>query len=218
MRQLGLAMRMYVTDYDEQWFAVAQPSDAGPQYAPQEMWLGYDNNNFPLNGGFYGHIYEPALNPERIGALDPYIRNAGIKRCPSMPGEWQMAYAFNWFNPGFDSKWWPNEFGPASKTFAVAPDGQYVMTGAADSEVEEPSYTLVLWEHFARAPACNFLQPYDWLDTPPDGPAYQFLKDHFHFLHRGGASALWADGHMKRIIYGQLRRPMFNCNKSMFNG
>src|SRR5258706_2819420 len=155
MRQVGLAARMYITDYDDQWFAVSQPSDIGPQFAPQQMWIGYDSKNAPLDGGFYGHVYEPATHPERAGALDPYIKNPDLKRCPSMPREWQLGFAFNWFNPAFMSKWWPHEYGPASKTFDVAPDGQYVSTGAIDAEVEQPSYTLILWEHLARAPACN---------------------------------------------------------------
>lgn len=216
MRQLGLAMRMYITDYDDVWFAAATESNIGPQFAPQQMWLGYDSRNYPLDGGFYGHVHESARFPVRAGAIDPYIKNEGIKQCPSMPRQWQMAYAFNWFNPGFWSNWWPNEYGPASKTFRFGADGQYIMTGANDAEVEEPSYTLILWEHFARANLCNFLQsPYtSWVDNPPN---VQALIDHFHFLHREGANALWADGHMKRITYFRLRRPMFNCNKSMFN-
>src|SRR5678815_874508 len=52
MRQLGLAMRMYLTDNDDVWFPAVH-EDYLPGYAPQQTWLGYDNNNFGLEGGTY---------------------------------------------------------------------------------------------------------------------------------------------------------------------
>jgi prepilin-type processing-associated H-X9-DG protein len=60
---------------------------------------------------------------------------------------------------------------------------------------------------------CNFLQQSDWFDTPPNDP---FLIEHFHFLHREGANALWADSHAKRLSYFQLRRPMFSSRKDIY--
>src|SRR5690348_16449027 len=51
MRQLGLAMRMYISDYDEVWFparSVAFPP--GPGQSPVQPWIGYDNNNVAPNG------------------------------------------------------------------------------------------------------------------------------------------------------------------------
>ena len=83
---------------------------------------------------------------------------------------------------------------------------------AVDSEIDEPSRTLALWEHEFADPMCNFLQTPDWLSTPPGG----MYLDHFHLLHRNGATTLWADGHVKHQIYEQLRRPWFSCNKSIF--
>jgi prepilin-type N-terminal cleavage/methylation domain-containing protein/prepilin-type processing-associated H-X9-DG protein len=217
MRQIGLALRMYVTDYDETWVP-AQYYAPLAGFAPTQTWIGYDNNNFPLDQGWYGHVHESAKNPPRPGGIDPYIKNEGIKRCPSMPQQWQTSYAINWFNPLYPSKWQPNEYGPSSKTLIVLPDGTYEATGAPDAELEEPTTTLVMWEHLARAPACNFLQSVDWLNSPPTGPGFEFLEEHFHFLHRRGSNALWGDGHSKRIQYSQLRRPMFSCNKSQFLG
>lgn len=220
MRQFGLAFTMYSSDNDDVWLCAAMPSDLGPNFAPQQMWVGYDNDNYPLNGGFYGLVYEPATRPPRAGAIDPYVKNDAIKRCPEMPGSWQMAMALNWWTPDNYSDYYlrnptaqGKEYGPASKTTGVWTDGQDYAFGANSSEVDEPSNTLVLWEHLARVPLCNFLQSWDWFDSPPDD---EDLKAHFHFLHRDGANTVWADGHAKRMVYGQLRRPMFSCNKSIY--
>src|SRR5882724_2176899 len=43
MRQLGLAMRMYVTDHDETWFPAMSVGDIGPTFSIDQPWLGYDN-------------------------------------------------------------------------------------------------------------------------------------------------------------------------------
>jgi prepilin-type N-terminal cleavage/methylation domain-containing protein len=220
MRQLGFAMRLYLSDNEDTWFPAAVYSPL-PGYAPQEVWLGFDNNNGPLVGGFYGVVYEQATHAPRPGPIDPYLKSQEIKRCPSMPSTWQASYALNWFNPGSPSAYYTtnpdaqgNEFGPAAATFTVAPDGSYSMSGASDSELEEPSNTLLAWEHKYSAPMCNFLQPRDWLKNPPNDEA---LKAHFHFLHREGSNTIWGDGHAKRIIYGNLRRPMFSCRKDIYH-
>jgi prepilin-type N-terminal cleavage/methylation domain-containing protein/prepilin-type processing-associated H-X9-DG protein len=215
MRQIGLAFRMYLTDYDDVWCPAAQFSPL-PGFAPQQIWMGYDNNNGPLDAGFYGKIYEPAINKPRPGAIDPYIKNEGIKRCASMPRDWQSSYAINFFSPNIPSRWQPNEYGPSAKTYILNPDGSFGSTGASDAELEKPSSTLAVWEHFARTPACNFLELPDWLESPPTGPGNEALADHFHFLHRDGANCLWADGHIKRMQYGQLHRWYFGCNHSIY--
>ncbi|MEP6754117.1 MAG: DUF1559 domain-containing protein [Chthonomonadales bacterium] len=215
MRQLGLALAMYRSDSDEVWCPAVQYSPLAG-FAPQQTWFGYDNNNTPIEGGFYGHIYEAAKNPIRPGSVDPYLKNDGIKRCPSMPNVWQSGYAANWFCPGFPSSYFPNEYSPMARTMTAAPDGSTITTGAKDSEVERPSTTMVAWEHFARAPVCNFLQQVDWVTSPPTGPGFEGLQDHFKFLHRDGCNVLWADSHMKHMRYGSLRRWYFNCNQSQF--
>lgn len=220
MRQIGMAMLLYLPDHHDTWFPAAMP-DYKPGFAPQQMWIGYDNNNYRLDGCFYGRVYEPAKNPPRQGAIDPYLKDHGVKRCPNMPERWQMAYATNWFNPGFDSNYYRrnpeargNEYGPATKYFSTY-RGQCVSHGAPNADVHEPAYTLVMWEHLARVPVCNFLQPEDWFESPPP---VRRLIDHFHFLHRAGANALWADGYAKRIVYFGLRRPMFSSRKDIYPG
>lgn len=220
MRQIGFAMKLYLADNEDVWFPAAVYSPL-PGYAPQEIWLGYDNNNGPLQGGFYGVVYEKAVNPPRPGPIDPYLKSQEIKRCPSMPNDWQSSFALNWFNPVSPSAYYstnPNaqgsEFGPSAAGLSIAPDGSFSMIGAGDSIVEEPAYTLVAWEHKFAAAMCNFLQPSDWFRSPP---ADENLKAHFHFLHRGGSNTIWADGHAKRLVYGQLRRPMFSSRKDIYS-
>ncbi|MBX7133298.1 MAG: prepilin-type N-terminal cleavage/methylation domain-containing protein [Fimbriimonadaceae bacterium] len=219
MRQMGFASNLYLTDNNETWYSSVMYSPLAG-YANQQIWIGYDNKNFGIDGGFYGHVYEPARNPIRPGALDPYLKSDEIKRCPSMPRTWQSSFALNWFNPGFSSSYYSvnpnarnNEFSPAAKTFAIAPDGTYTTTGASDSEVEEAAQTLLAWEHYARVPMCNFLQPSNWFNAPPND---QSLRAHFHFLHRGAANAVWCDGHAKRLTYESLRRPMFSSRKDIY--
>lgn len=221
MKQIGMAAMMYLSDNNEIWFAAAH-WDPLPGYAPQQMWIGYDNNNYGIDGGFYGHVYERPRNPFRPGSVDPYLKNDGVKRCPSMPDDWQMSIALSGFSPAYGSSYYSvnpaadgHEFGPGSKTYRFT-GGVFDYTGATDSEIDRPAETLVAWEHFARVPMCNFLQSYNWYRSPPDGAAYQFLKDHFHFLHREGSNTIWADGHAKRFLYGQLKRPYFSCNKSIY--
>jgi prepilin-type processing-associated H-X9-DG protein len=211
MRQLGLAMRMYVTDSDETWFPAQSVSQLGPSFSMAQPWIGFDN---------LVDVNKPATHPIKPGAIDVYLKNEGVKRCPSMPGSWQLSYALNFFSPEKDSSYYTtnpaakgNEYGPASRLSQIDPTGVPVWLGAGDAEVEQPASTLVLWEHDFTLPLCNFLQPFDWLTSPPADPV---LTNHFHFLHRDGSTTLWADGHVKHMKYGMLRRPMFSCQKGIY--
>lgn len=218
IRQIGLATQLYLIDHDDMWVPMATYSPL-PGFAPVETWLGYDNNNAGLEGGFYGRVYEPAINTPRPGKLDQYMKSREIIRCPSMPRQWQTSYAINFFYPNTTSAYYTtnpramnNEYGPSARSLDMV-GGALTTTGASQSEIEAPANTLVAWEHKATVPACNFLQAPDWFDSPPNE---EHLKEHFHFLHRGGANTIWADTHAKRYTYSQLRRPMFSSQKWMY--
>jgi prepilin-type N-terminal cleavage/methylation domain-containing protein/prepilin-type processing-associated H-X9-DG protein len=213
-RQLGLAVRLYVSDHSDKFPGVSA-YEPKPPFKPLKMWIGYDNANLDgLNGGYYGDSSQPAKNDPRPGAVDPYLKNERIKLCPSAPKTWQTGYAANGFcGQAFPTPWGAAEFAPMSKHFRWGPGGEQLFDGASDPEVEEPANTMLLWEHFARAPLCQFLQRGDWLGFPPNDKS---LRDHFHFLHRGTANVAWSDGHAKRIAYEQLRRPTFSCKKSIY--
>lgn len=220
-QQIGKAALMYLGDNDDRWpGATSYQPLAG--WANQKPWLGYDNKNYGLDGGFWGHVHEPARFPPREGAIDRYINNQEIRRCPMMPPEWQMAYATSWFNEYYGSAYYSvnpaaryNEWGPMAMDVKIGPDGAFTCIGALSSQIDDPARTLLGWEHLARANVCNFLQSPNWYDSPPNDP---YLMDHFHFLHRKAAVTIWVDGHAKRVQYGSLRRYNFSCQKSFYPG
>jgi prepilin-type N-terminal cleavage/methylation domain-containing protein/prepilin-type processing-associated H-X9-DG protein len=220
MKQIGMATMLYLGDHDDQWFPMARHEDL-PGYAPQQMWIGYDNNNAPCFGGYCGIVYEPAKFPRRPGLIDPYLKNEEVKRCPSMPSQYQMAIALNGWYSEFPSTYYgvnPNaegqEYGPASKHKDPSEPTIATYTTASDTEIEEPANTLIAWEHLATVPICNFLQGPTWFGSPPPDPK---LIEHFNLLHRGGTNSIWADGHARRMGYGALKRPMFSCRKDIYN-
>jgi prepilin-type N-terminal cleavage/methylation domain-containing protein/prepilin-type processing-associated H-X9-DG protein len=218
MKQLGTALILYMGDFDDTWCPGIMASDIGPGFAPQQPWIGYDNNNGTVSGGGYGDVRQPAINPIRTGLIDPYLKSNGVKKCAKMPSEWQTAYAINIFMPRGDSPYYGtnpgaafSEYGPSARSAVAAPNGALSLTGALGSELEEPANTLQLWEHDASQPMCNYAEVLDWETTPP--PA---LEEHFHFLHRDGTNTFWADGHAKRLAAKALRRNMFACRKDIY--
>jgi prepilin-type N-terminal cleavage/methylation domain-containing protein/prepilin-type processing-associated H-X9-DG protein len=218
MRQIAIASRMYCTDNDDQFFPAAR-YEPMTGFADQQMWIGYDNNNGPDNVAYAGDVSLPAINPIRPGLIDPYLKNEAIKRCPDM-GKAQLAIALSSFHAGFLSDFYtthPNakdqEYGPGAKNWRSV-NGRDTFDGVTGSEIEEDSNTLLTWEHKSYVPMCNFLILYDWFDSPPN---IQALKDHFNFLHRDGTNTSWCDGHARRMLYGQLKRPMFSVRKDIYN-
>jgi len=219
MKQIGMASMMYLSDSDDVWFADAV-HEPRPGFAPQAMWIGYDNNNAPCIGGYCGVVYHPAVNPIRPGAIDSYLKDEGVKKCPMMPQDFQMAIAMNGWYGEFPSAYYAvnptaqgNEYGPASKSLISDGSGINTFVTASSAEIEEPSNTIQAWEHEASVPLCNFLQSPNWFDSPPND---QVLIDHFNLLHRGGTNTIWVDGHAKRMAYGALKRPMFSCRKDIY--
>jgi prepilin-type N-terminal cleavage/methylation domain-containing protein/prepilin-type processing-associated H-X9-DG protein len=229
MKQLGTAIGLYMADFDDT-FVPAVVVDPQPGFPDQVVYVGYDNNNLTRdngdNGGYNGDMrLKPAGRPQRPGLIDPYLKNHQVKVCPNTPKPWQMALAANMFssNPGFNNTTYyrrfpdrrHNEWAPMSKTLAQAPPRWFVTTTAAKAaEVDDASLTILIFEHGQRVPMCNFLQLEDWFNSPP--PNRDDLKRHFNFLHRDGATVLWADTHVRRMMYGQLKRPMFSSRKDIY--
>jgi prepilin-type N-terminal cleavage/methylation domain-containing protein len=218
MRQIGIAMMIYKSDYDDIWPSAANAASAGPSFVPQQMWIGYDSNNGPLVDGWYGDVNKPAINPVRPGMIDAYLKSEAIKKCPNKGQNSQTALAYNWFNPSKASDYYithpeaqGQEYGPGARTCNTNAQGFWECDASSDSELEDPSGTLVLWEHEYRVPLCNFLQAPDWQDSPPNDDT---LRSHFNFLHRGGTLTLWTDTHARRLSYGQLKRKMFSVVQS----
>ena len=218
MKQLAAASILYTSDSDGIWYPLMR-YEPMPGFASQAAWVGYDNNNGPLVGGYYGRVDEVAVNPVRPGLLDPYLKNHDIKKCPNKLGRTQTALAGNGFSPFHPSAYYTTnpsasgaEYGPGAKSQTLI-NGVFDFMGASESEVEEPSETLAAWEHDAFVPLCNFLQPYDWVSGPPSS---QSLKDHFNLLHTSGTNTFWVDGHAKRVGYGNLKRRWFSVRKDIY--
>jgi prepilin-type N-terminal cleavage/methylation domain-containing protein/prepilin-type processing-associated H-X9-DG protein len=218
MRQLGIAARMYMTDNDDTFFPVAR-YEPMPGFADQQLWIGYDNNNGSLTSLYNGRVDQPPVNPIRPGLIDIYLKNNEIKKCPNQKTNVQLAVALSSFHAGFPSAYYSTnpaaqdmEYGPGSKNYRVD-NGIATFDGVNGGEIEEDAATLMAWEHLSYVPLCNFLIQYDWYDSPPN---LQPLKDHFNFLHRDGTNTVWLDGHAKRTVYGQLRRPMFSVRKDIY--
>jgi prepilin-type N-terminal cleavage/methylation domain-containing protein/prepilin-type processing-associated H-X9-DG protein len=219
MKQIAAASIMYETDYDDVWYPLARYEPLAG-FAPQIFWIGYDNNNNgPSLGGYWGKMNAPAVNPIRPGMIDSYLKNDDVKRCPNRPGRSQMVIAANGFSPLHNSAYYTTnpaaqgqEYGPGAKSQALN-SGTFDFVGVSESEVEETAATLAAWEHDYDVPLCNFLQPYDWVEGPPNSQA---LKDHFNLLHTSGTNTYWVDGHAKRVGYGSLKRRWFSVRKDIY--
>lgn len=226
MKQIGAAHMLYLVDHDDTW-APATTYNPLPNFPPQMPWVGYDMSAPAQFPAWFGDMRKPRQNPIRPGLIDPYLKNHDVIGCPSRPGGYQSALAYNFFSPPYDSGYYAvnprargNEYGPGARTLtfgapiATASQRFMITTGAAGSEVERPAETIMAWEHDFPVPVCNFLQPRNWFDSPPDDQA---LRAHFNFLHRNGTSTLWCDGHARRLTYGLLRRPMFSSRKDIYD-
>jgi prepilin-type N-terminal cleavage/methylation domain-containing protein len=219
MSQVGVALAAYMAEYDENWVCGTLPSDIGPNDAPQQMWIGYDNNNAPLTNGYYGDMSLPATHEPRSGAIDQYLKDRSVRKCPAMSGGRQLVMAMNSWNTSTASPYFTTnpaakgkEYGPASKETGILPNGQIYHIGAPHSDVERPAETLILWEHLDGVPLCNSVQEMDttvFLDNEQN-------RAHFEALHRNCLVGLFADGHAKRLILGQLKRSMFSCRKDIY--
>ena len=190
MKQISAATIMYVSDYDGVWYPLTRYEPL-LGFAPQVVWVGYDNNNGPLVSGYHGNVNQPAVNPIRPGMIDVYLKSIEVTRCPNKPGRTQTALAASAFSPFHPSAYYTTnpaaqgqEYGPGAKSQTLV-NGVFDFRGASESEVEESATTLAAWEHDAHVPLCNFLQAPDWFSGPPPT---QSLKDHFNLLHTSGTN------------------------------
>ena len=160
LHQLGLAISMYRDD----WGCYV------PAILGQRSWM--------------------EVNKGKQGLIDPYIRNEGVRQCPSR----RVAYARYCIN------FWSGVVFGARET---SPQGQ------PEALVPRPSTTLIVWEHQVPFPACNRGQRGGTQDEPDPSQGI----DHWDSSHHGGFNALWCDGHVKRMRYAQLRRSFFTIEE-----
>ena len=151
--------------------------------------------------------------------IDQYLKSFEVKQCPKKPLRAQIVLAYNaWVTTTYSSYYNTNpkargtEFGPGAKSCGYE-RGFVTCEAVSDGEIEDHAATMTVWEHGAAAPACVFLQPPNWYSSPPRTGGY---FEHFNFLHRDGAVTIWADTHVRRMGYYQLKRPMFSVRKDIY--
>ncbi len=122
--------------------------------------------------------------------LKPYIVSEGILRCPSRKTAGGR-YTLN--------GWGGAPYGQPE----TSPQGQ------PDAAVPNPAGTLIVWEHSISASSCITGQ-YGGGSGNPDPQAG---ISHWESNHTQGFNALWCDGHVKRMRYGNLRRMHFSIEQ-----
>ncbi len=186
LRQVGTALAMYRSDYDELNARYRFcPDRAGDPLCltlsppttntgPNEVWWA------PQDSGVTWDL--PPVNINRPGLLAPYVRNYGLFRCPSYTG--QVGYAMSYVHGG-----------PMGESDAA-------VTGA----FPDIGRVMVVWDH-ARTPGCadttNFaVAPQKPPFTPVTGPP---AATHYPVRHNEGFNALFYDGHVSLRRPGSLR-------------
>lgn len=230
-KQIAAGHLLYLGDHDDTWAPIMNQTRTGPEFPNTQPWIGYDTRNGGGGGGFYGDIRKRATRPIQPGKIDSYLKNFEVRQCPKRPDGSQMVLAYGYWHGckvasectqygGNWSRYWNRNSKAIGNEYSVGSKYYYNLRGVGmtaeavnDSEIEESSNTIIMWEHGASIPVCVFLFPPDWFETPPNDPS---LIDHFHFLHRSAAITAWADGHAKRMTYSSLKRPMFSVQKSIY--
>jgi prepilin-type N-terminal cleavage/methylation domain-containing protein/prepilin-type processing-associated H-X9-DG protein len=188
-KQIGLALTMYRSDYDEvncQYrFCAAKDPKPTTFYPPDYWWAPYDPSVAP--------DAKPGVNWQG-GLLLPYIKNTQLFKCPSEP-QGQVGYAMTYIAGS-----------PMGKAdgYVSNPSERIVVwdhrrtPGCADTT----NYTAN-----PRPPYVPFTHPPDTkFDTSTGLPQCEI---HYPTRHGGGLNFLFYDGHVKWMKPGMLRVKYF---------
>jgi prepilin-type N-terminal cleavage/methylation domain-containing protein len=178
LRQIGLAIALYRTDYDntnprhrlcpdrigDETCTTASPTvSTGPN---ETWWAPYDNAISPEPPNPGGVSYSI---PTKAGMLQPYFKNLMIFKCPTYTAG-QVGYAMSYITNG--------------------PMGQ------PDAAVTNPN-VLFVWDH-ARTPGCADTRAGNtgptWAPFPPSADT---AHTHYPLRHTGGFTTLRYDGSAK---------------------
>jgi prepilin-type N-terminal cleavage/methylation domain-containing protein/prepilin-type processing-associated H-X9-DG protein len=188
LKQLGFALAMYRSDYDEVNCCYRQCANTDPKptsfYPPDVWWAPYDPSVQPDAA--------PGVN-WREGLLQPYVKNTQIFKCPSET-QWQCGYCMSYING--------------------APTGQFVpgvgVLGMPDAAIAEPSSRISVWDH-RRTPGCADTTNFTSNPRPPFTPYEGNTNSETHYptRHNGGCNFLFYDSHVKWMRPSQLKESMF---------
>jgi prepilin-type N-terminal cleavage/methylation domain-containing protein len=141
----------------------------------------------PINAGGVEWLEIQAGLPS---LLDPYLKNHGVRQCPSRKIA-DARYCLNGWSGSFFGK---EETSPQ---------------GRPDAEVPRPATTLIAWEHQISASHCERGQEGGTADVPTPEAGF----NHWDSAHHDGFISLWCDGHVKRLRYGNLLRRYFTIEE-----
>lgn len=172
-KQIGLAVTMYVQDYDETFFT--------------QVWPGGCANNVPSA--------DPTLAPQHWATLVyPYVKNGGVFDCPSYTGTTYTAQFALWTCGDPDEKkivpfveYGINEvlFGNAAPTSLAA-----IQTPASIGILTDNNY-IFSWHNCLNGPLDTNARYY-WTEGKNGWEFYQGNP-----RHTGGMNFAYADGHSK---------------------
>ena len=214
-KQIMLAVIQYAQDYDERWADAAGPACVSLNNCGGTPAL---QNRHSIEYNKASGVKAPDY------LVQPYIKNDQVFFCPNMtqvpaqPGKADGSpfYAPNYsvntqnFQDGRYTKLedgkdlYASSFAQDVKPRLLPPDangttwnivGPFGRIAAAQTH---PATTLAIWEHSDPAPLCFIWDMRDVVD-PLSG------LNHWDSPHTVGFNAAFADGHVKRMMRGQLR-------------
>jgi len=177
LKQFGLAMAAYMTDYDG--VNVHLFYGPGPRKDPNPLWATYDPT---------AHGYSYRL------ALQPYIKNWQLYICPSQQS----------LNGTSECTGGGNMHVHTGYAYNMTPHGGGRPDGAEDSRMADPAGTVALgdgWGLTCRGWRCCPNLPTPWTDYDPR----EAIVGHWNPRHNDGTNFLWYDWHVKWVKEGGLR-------------
>ncbi len=176
MRQIGMAVAMYKTEYNECYPPVCDWAFLG-------FWWGRRSGYGPNAG----------VNAQK-GFLSPYLGGGAIGRCPQFdPARFELVAA------GATSGYAYNSYYVGGSGNDILPDfSNWPGRPALDAEVVDPSNTVMFADSAAVGPNGRLRE--NWVLDPPsmnyNPPAPYKPQAITHFRHGGWANVLYCDGHV----------------------
>jgi prepilin-type N-terminal cleavage/methylation domain-containing protein len=187
LRQIGIALAMYRSDFDSVnaiyrfcpglgQDGACGNHDTSYTGAGEKWWAPYDNTVSPTT-----IVPDSDYVGDKEGLIQPYVKNLAIFKCPSASPPLQVGYAMSYISQG--------------------------PMGKSDGIVQNPS-VFVVWDH-AKTPGCADTIKSDIPTTfngtwQPFPPSKDTTHIHYPTRHTGGFLGLQYDGAVRFRRFSQL--------------